>query len=87
GLGLETTAEPAAAVVPVVLGEPHAAVRGQQVCARHGLRVGCFRPPSVPKGRACLRLTARATLTDEDLGALERALADVAESGTRTLHT
>lgn len=86
-LGLETTAEPAAAVVPVVLGEPAAAVRGQEICARHGARVGCFRPPSVPKGQACLRVTARATLDESDLTTLERGLKDVAASATRTLHT
>ncbi|GLZ14794.1 8-amino-7-oxononanoate synthase 1 [Actinomadura sp. NBRC 104425] len=86
-LGLETTAEPAAAVVPVVLGEPLTAVRGQEICARHGARVGCFRPPSVPKGQACLRVTARATLDESDLTTLERALKDVAASATRTLHT
>ncbi|MEU6039473.1 8-amino-7-oxononanoate synthase [Actinomadura sp. NPDC047616] len=87
GLGLETTGEPAAAVVPVVLGEPQAAVGAQEICARHGARVGCFRPPSVPKGRACLRVTARATLDENDLTTLERALKDVAVSATRTLHT
>jgi 8-amino-7-oxononanoate synthase len=78
GLGLETT-EPAAAVVPVFLGEPHAALRAAEICARHGARVGCFRPPSVPKGRACLRLTARASLTEAELGELTGALREVAE--------
>ena len=28
------------------------------------MRVGCFRPPSVPDGVSRLRLTARADLTD-----------------------
>ncbi|RAY13541.1 8-amino-7-oxononanoate synthase [Actinomadura craniellae] len=77
GLGLHTSS-PAAAVVPVVLGEPTAAVRGAEICAEHGVRVGCFRPPSVPKGRACLRLTARASLTEFELTTLEGALAAVA---------
>jgi 8-amino-7-oxononanoate synthase len=77
-LALETTMDPAAAVVPVVLGEPDAAVRGAEICAEHGARVGCFRPPSVPKGRACLRLTARATVTEADLTTLQRALTAVA---------
>ncbi|GLZ05464.1 8-amino-7-oxononanoate synthase [Actinomadura sp. NBRC 104412] len=78
GLGLETTAAPAAAVVPVVLGEPDAAVKAAEVCAEHGVRVGCFRPPSVPEGRACLRLTARATLGEADLTTLRAALTEVA---------
>ncbi|MFG2090120.1 MULTISPECIES: 8-amino-7-oxononanoate synthase [unclassified Spirillospora] len=85
GSGLETR-EPGAAVVPVFLGEPHAAVRAAGICAEHGLHVGCFRPPSVPKGRACLRLTARATLRESDLTRLGEALADVASSTARSLH-
>jgi 8-amino-7-oxononanoate synthase len=77
-LGLETTV-PAAAVVPVVLGEPRAALRAAEICREHGARVGCFRPPSVPKGRACLRITARASLTESELTTLGKALKAVAE--------
>jgi 8-amino-7-oxononanoate synthase len=72
-LGLEAS-EPAGAVVRVVLGEPAAAVHAQQLCAAHGVRVGCFRPPSVPPGQACLRLTARANLTEVHLELAFRAL-------------
>ncbi|MFI0483143.1 8-amino-7-oxononanoate synthase [Actinomadura sp. 9N215] len=86
GSGLETT-DPAAAVVPVFLGEPHAAVRAAGICAEHGLRVGCFRPPSVPKGRACLRLTARATLDEPVLTLVRQALAKITCSTGRSLHT
>jgi 8-amino-7-oxononanoate synthase len=32
-----------------------------------GVRVGCFRPPSVPDGISRLRLTARATLTPDEI--------------------
>jgi 8-amino-7-oxononanoate synthase len=66
------------AVVPVVLGEPGRAVRGAELCAGHGLRVGCFRPPSVQPGRSCLRLTARANLTAADLARVDAAFAAVA---------
>jgi 8-amino-7-oxononanoate synthase len=75
-LGLETT-EPAAAVVPVIIGEPGDALRAAEICAGNGVRVGCFRPPSVPQGRACLRLTARATLGEAELTMVTRALTDV----------
>jgi len=85
-LGLETT-EPAAAVVPVFLGEPRAALAAAEICAAHGARVGCFRPPSVPKGRACLRLTARASLTEAELTTLREALTAVAHSTARSLHS
>ena len=74
GLGVET-AEPDAAVVPAVLGDPVRAVGVAAACLEHGVRVGCFRPPSVPIGGSCLRLTARADLTDADLARAESALA------------
>jgi 8-amino-7-oxononanoate synthase len=77
-LGLETTS-PAAAIVPVVIGEPGEAVRAAEICAEHGVRVGCFRPPSVPHGRACLRLTARASLGEAELTTVTRALTGVRE--------
>jgi len=61
----------------VVLGDPGVALAAQRVCAEHGVRVGCFRPPSVPPGGSCLRLAARATLTERDFAAISRALAAV----------
>ena len=73
-LGLTVTA-PAAAVTAVVLGDPRDALAAQRSCAEYGVRVGCFRPPSVPAGEACLRLTGRATLTEMDIGVASRALA------------
>ena len=45
--------------------------------AERGVRVGCFRPPSVPKGTSRLRLTARATLTDAELAYAGSVLAAV----------
>jgi 8-amino-7-oxononanoate synthase len=48
------------------------------------VRVGCFRPPSVPEGTSRLRLTARADLTDGDLIRVRAVLADVlTPAGTR----
>ncbi|WP_068926831.1 8-amino-7-oxononanoate synthase [Planobispora rosea] len=77
-LGLET-GEPAGAVVPIVLGPPEAALRAAAICAEHGVRAGCFRPPSVPVGRSCLRLTARANLSSDDLAVIRGALTAVAK--------
>ncbi|WP_235558087.1 8-amino-7-oxononanoate synthase [Sphaerimonospora mesophila] len=79
GLSMDLETNPAAAVVPVVLGPPRRAVAAAAVCAEHGLRVGCFRPPSVPQGRSCLRLTARADLRSDDLAVVRGALTAVAE--------
>jgi 8-amino-7-oxononanoate synthase len=73
-LGLSVT-PPAAAVTAIMLGDPRDALAAQRSCAAHGVRVGCFRPPSVPDGEACLRLTGRATLTDTDISLASRALA------------
>jgi len=72
-VGVET-AEPDAAVVPAVVGEPRRAVKAAAAVLASGVRVGCFRPPSVPHGRSCLRLTARANLTSADLELAHRAL-------------
>lgn len=68
---------PASAVVSVVLGEPAVAFAAAQRCAERGVRVGCFRPPSVPKGTSRLRLTARATLSEADLALARSVLAAV----------
>jgi 8-amino-7-oxononanoate synthase len=68
---------PDAAVAAVVLGDPRDALTAQRACGEHGVRVGCFRPPSVPAGAACLRLTGRATLTENDYVLISRVLAIV----------
>jgi 8-amino-7-oxononanoate synthase len=66
--------EPAAAVASIVIGDPRAAVAAQARCAEHGVRVGCFRPPSVPDGLSRVRLTARADLSQDDLDRAVHAL-------------
>ena len=76
-LGVEATD---GAVVPVVLGDPGRATRARDACAADGLLVGCFRPPSVPVGGSCLRLTVRADLTTEDIA----FAADVVRRAIRT---
>jgi 8-amino-7-oxononanoate synthase len=75
--------EPAAAVIPVVLGDPCRAVAAAAACLALGARVGCFRPPSVPAGRSCLRLTSRATLLPADLERTAVVLAGALGSGRR----
>jgi 8-amino-7-oxononanoate synthase len=65
---------PAAAVVTVPMTSPTEAVVAAERCAQHGVRVGCFRPPSVPDGVSRLRLTARADLSDADLARAAEAL-------------
>ncbi|GED98238.1 8-amino-7-oxononanoate synthase [Gordonia crocea] len=66
--------EPRAAVVSLIVGDPHRAVDWAARCRADGVLVGCFRPPSVPAGTSRLRITARADL---DESAIERVAAVV----------
>ncbi|MDP9418334.1 MAG: 8-amino-7-oxononanoate synthase [Actinomycetota bacterium] len=66
------TTSPEGAVTALLVGAPEAAVAAAEACLAAGVRVGCFRPPSVPDGISRLRLTARADLSDADV---ERAAA------------
>ena len=74
---------PTSAVVSVILGAPEIALRAATACLDAGVRVGCFRPPSVPAGTSRLRLTARASLTDDDLDVAHRVLTGVLEAARR----
>ena len=51
------------AVLSVHVGDAARAAAARDACTTAGLLVGCFRPPSVPDGQSCLRLTARADLS------------------------
>ncbi len=63
---------PAGAVLSVPMSSPRAAVAAQAAALEAGLRVGCFRPPSVPDGISRLRITVTAGV---DAAAWERAVA------------
>lgn len=67
--------QPAAgAVLSVPTAGPREAVEAAALCAEHGVRVGTFRPPSVPDGISRLRITASATLgADSARDRLDRA--------------
>ncbi|MBB4854646.1 8-amino-7-oxononanoate synthase [Mycobacteroides chelonae] len=69
--------KPESAVVPVVLGDPMVAFDAAKACLEQGVRVGCFRPPSVPEGQSLLRLTARASLTGADMDRVREVLGAV----------
>ncbi len=62
-----SVSDPEGAVVSVHAPGPEDAVAWSAACAERGVRVGCFRPPSVPDGISRLRLTARADLGESDL--------------------
>ena len=68
---------PQAAVVSVILGAPEVALGAATACLDAGVKVGCFRPPTVPAGTSRLRLTARASLDAAELEMARRVLTDV----------
>ncbi|WP_019853190.1 8-amino-7-oxononanoate synthase [Actinopolyspora mortivallis] len=70
--------EPGAAVLGVPVGAPEAAVAWASRCLERGVRVGCFRPPSVPDADSRLRLTARADLEDDEVRRVARVIAETA---------
>lgn len=75
--GCRVREAPQSAVVSVILGDPDVAVAAATACLDAGVRVGCFRPPTVPAGTSRLRLTARASLNDAELEVARRVLTDV----------
>lgn len=66
--------EPAGAVLSVPMPGPRAALAAVETAAGHGLRIGCFRPPSTPDGVSRLRLTAHAHHSDENLALAAKIL-------------
>ncbi|HYH77484.1 MAG TPA: 8-amino-7-oxononanoate synthase [Arthrobacter sp.] len=57
----------AGAVQSIAMPSAGSALAATQAARTAGVRIGCFRPPSVPDGVSRLRLTARATLSPADI--------------------
>jgi len=73
---------PQSAVVSVILGDPEVALAAATACLDAGVKVGCFRPPTVAAGTSRLRLTARASLDADELALARQVLRNVL-SGVR----
>ncbi|TWG08015.1 8-amino-7-oxononanoate synthase [Saccharopolyspora dendranthemae] len=72
-------ARAAGAVLSVPMPSPQVALTAQAAARDAGVRVGCFRPPSVPDGVARLRITTQAGIGDDDWARAVEVLAGVVE--------
>ena len=70
-LGLPEAQSP---IVPLVLGEPEAAVQASNKLAEEGFLVTPIRPPTVPAGTARLRFAFTALHPDEEIARLADAV-------------
>jgi len=68
---------PAGAVLSVPMPGPREALAAVEEAAGHGIRIGCFRPPSTPDGTSRLRLTAHAHHTRDELALAAKVLREV----------
>jgi 8-amino-7-oxononanoate synthase len=73
-LGVEP---PAGAVLSVPMESPQVALAAQAAVLAQGVRVGCFRPPSVPDGISRLRITSSAGPSGADWARATQVLVEV----------
>lgn len=69
-------------VIPLVAGDERLALAWADHCLERGLLVPCMRHPTVPLGRARLRVSLSAFHADADVAALEEALATLPGTGS-----
>ncbi len=67
-------AAPPTPIIPIVVGETQAALDLSEHLRREGLFAPAIRPPTVPRGKARVRVSLRADLQDNDLEQLLHAL-------------
>ncbi len=80
GLGVEPGSMP---IVPLVIGDPHAAMAVAEAALRGGVFAQAIRPPTVPIGTSRLRLVATAAHGERELGAAAEIVAESARSCAR----
>lgn len=69
--------EPESAVLPVILGDEKKALDACDTLLKQGIFIPAVRYPTVPKGKARLRVTVSAAHTDEDIEELLKATGDL----------
>jgi len=67
----------ASPIIPVILGEPEAALKAAAFLRERGIWVPAIRPPTVARGTARLRISLMATHSDEDVEQLLVAMRDL----------
>ncbi|MGN6369537.1 MAG: 8-amino-7-oxononanoate synthase [Phycisphaerae bacterium] len=72
--------ESASPIIPVILGEPGAALAAADYLRDRGIWVPAIRPPTVPRGSARLRISLMATHTDADVEQLLHAMRGLRET-------
>jgi 7-keto-8-aminopelargonate synthetase-like enzyme len=60
----------ASQIIPIIVGEPSRAVTLSAALLKQGLFAPAIRPPTVPEGEACLRISLACTHTDEMIAQL-----------------
>ena len=68
------TGSSASQIIPIIVGDPELAVSLSLKLREHGLFVPAIRPPTVPEGEACLRVSLTAGHSKEMITALLAAL-------------
>ena len=63
-------------IVPIIVGDEDTTLALKRRLAEQGIEVSAVRPPTVPRGSSRLRVALAASHTDEQVGALVRALED-----------
>ena len=67
----------ATAIQPILVGENATALRVSEKLLERGIWVPAIRPPTVPKGRARLRVSLSAAHTEENIDQLINALKEI----------
>lgn len=70
----EAAHETSSHIVPLVVGSTESAAAAQAHFLKHGVRTALIRPPTVPAESARLRLSIKATLSDNEVDAILNAL-------------
>jgi len=67
----------ASQIIPLIVGDPAKAMELAAALQQRGLFVPAIRPPTVPEGESCLRISLTWAHTDEMVGELVEALGDL----------